>query len=379
MNLPLTDEQIMIRDMMRDFARSEIEPHAHEYNEAGRYPEEIIRKLGELGIFGMMIPEQYGGADAGAVSYSLALQEIASACASIAVTLSVTNLTTEPIYNFGTDEQKRDYLIPLASGEHVGAFCLTEPGAGSDPGGLNTTAERKGNSYILNGTKQFITNGAYAGIYIVIARTSSGKGGLTAFLVPRGTSGLTIGKVEKKMGLSASNTVEVCFDDCRIDSSQVLGKPGMGLKIALTALDSGRIGIASQATGMISACLHEGIQYARERKQFGKPIIRHQSIENMIADISTDYEAACLLTWSAAISKENKRAFTREASIAKLFASEALNRCAYRALQIFGGYGYVKDYKIERIYRDARVTTIYEGTSEIQRMVIARETDNIIL
>ena len=378
MNLPLTDEQIMIRDMVRDFARSEIEPVAHEYNEAGIYPEEIIRKLGELGIFGMMIPEQYGGADAGAVSYSLALQEIARACASIAVTLSVTNLTTEPIYNFGTEEQKRDFLIPLASGEHVGAFCLTEPGAGSDPGGLNTTAEKKGSSYILNGTKQFITNGAYAGIYIVIARTASGKSGLTAFLVPKGTKGLTVGKAEKKMGLSASNTVELFFEDCRIDKSLLLGKPGMGLKIALNALDSGRIGIASQATGMISACLQEGIQYARERKQFGKAIIRHQSIENMIADISTDYEASCLLTWSAAMSKENKRAFTREASIAKLFASEALNRCAYRALQIFGGYGYVKDYKIERIYRDARVTTIYEGTSEIQRMVIARETDKIV-
>ncbi|PKL39184.1 MAG: acyl-CoA dehydrogenase [Spirochaetae bacterium HGW-Spirochaetae-1] len=376
MNLTLTDEQIMIRDMIRTFSRSEIEPVAREYNEAGRFPEEIIKKLGELGIFGMMIPEEYGGANAGPVSYSLALQEIAWACASVAVTLSVTNLTTEPIYNFGTEEQKRNFLFPLASGEHIGAFCLTEPDAGSDPGGLKTTAELKGNSYILNGSKQFITNGAYAGIFIVIARTSSGKGGLTAFLVPKGTKGLIIGKAEKKMGLNASNTVEVFLENCRIDKDMMLGKPGMGLKIALNALDSGRIGIASQATGMIAACLHESVHYARERKQFGKPIIRHQSIENMIADISTDYEAACLLTWSAAMSKEKKCSFTREASIAKLFASEALNRCAYRALQIFGGYGYIKDYKIERIYRDARVTTIYEGTSEIQRMVIARETDN---
>lgn len=362
--------------MIRTFSRSEIEPVAREYNEAGRFPEEIIKKLGELGIFGMMIPEEYGGANAGPVSYSLALQEIAWACASVAVTLSVTNLTTEPIYNFGTEEQKRNFLFPLASGEHIGAFCLTEPDAGSDPGGLKTTAELKGNSYILNGSKQFITNGAYAGIFIVIARTSSGKGGLTAFLVPKGTKGLIIGKAEKKMGLNASNTVEVFLENCRIDKDMMLGKPGMGLKIALNALDSGRIGIASQATGMIAACLHESVHYARERKQFGKPIIRHQSIENMIADISTDYEAACLLTWSAAMSKEKKCSFTREASIAKLFASEALNRCAYRALQIFGGYGYIKDYKIERIYRDARVTTIYEGTSEIQRMVIARETDN---
>jgi len=376
MNLPLTDEQIMIRDMIRAFSRSEIEPVAQKYNEAGKYPKEIIKKLGELGIFGMMIPEQFGGANAGPVSYSLALQEIAWACASIAVTLSVTNLTTEPIYNFGTEEQKRNFLFPLASGEYVGAFCLTEPEAGSDPGGLKTTAVLKDNSYILDGTKQFITNGAYAGIFIIIARTSPGKGGLTAFLVPKGTEGLTIGKAEKKMGLNASNTVEIILENCRIDKSMILGKPGMGLKIALNALDSGRIGIASQATGMIGACLHESLQYARERKQFGKAIIRHQSIENMIADISTDYEAACLLTWSAAISKEKKHDFTREASIAKLFASEALNRCAYRALQIFGGYGYIRDYKIERIYRDARVTTIYEGTSEIQRIVIARKTNN---
>ncbi len=375
MDLQLTDEQIMIRDMMRDFARSEIEPHAQEYNSRGEYPEKIIRKLGELGLYGMMVPESYGGSAAGAVSYSLALQELAFSCASVAVTLSVTNLSTEPILKFGSDEQKRKFLIPLASGEHVGAFALTEPEAGSDPSSLATSAVKKGKSYLLNGAKQFITNGTHAGIFILIARTSPGKNGLTAFLVPAGSKGLVIGKEEKKMGLNASSTVSVYLEDCEVPEKNLLGKPGMGLEIALNALDSGRIGIASQAAGMIGACLHEAVTYAGERRQFGKPIIRHQSIQNMIADIAVGREAAALLTWSAASLKDKKLPFTREASIAKLYATETLNRCAYKALQVFGGYGYIRDNKIERLYRDARVTTIYEGTSEVQRMVIARETE----
>ena len=368
----------MIRDMVREFARSEIEPYAQAYNEKGQYPAAIIKKLGELGLFGMMVPESYGGSAAGAVSYSLALQEIAYSCASIAVTLSVTNLVTEPMLNFATDGQKRRFLLPLASGGHVGAFALTEPEAGSDPSGLKTSAVKKGGTYVLNGTKQFITNGEYAGVFIVIARTAPGKNGLSAFLVPRNAKGLSIGKEENKMGLRASNTVELVLEDCEVAEDCMLGKPGMGLQIALNALDSGRIGIASQATGMISACLHEGVTYAGERKQFGKPIIRHQSIQNMVADMAVDYESASLLVWSAASLKDEKKPFTREASIAKLFATESLNRCAYRALQIFGGYGYIRENKIERIYRDARVTTIYEGTSEIQRMIIARETENLI-
>lgn len=377
MNLPLTQEQIMIKEMIHDFAHTEIEPVAQEYNLKGEYPEKIIKKLGELGLFGMMVPEMYGGSDAGAVSYSLALQEIAYSCASIAVTLSVTNLTTEPIMKFGTEEQKRRFLIPMASGEYIGAFALTEPDAGSDPSGLKAAAIKEGDKYIINGTKQFITNGRYAGIFILIARTDIGKSGLTAFLIPADSKGLKIGNDEKKMGLAASNTVEVVLEDCEVHEDLLLGKQGMGLNVALNALDSGRIGIASQATGMINACLHEAVNYARERRQFGKPIIKHQSIQNMIADISVDYEAASLLTWSAASLKDEKKPFTMEASTAKLFSTEALNKCAYRALQIFGGYGYIKDYKIERIYRDARVTTIYEGTSEIQRMVIARESEKM--
>ncbi len=376
MNLPLTQEQAMVRDMIRDFARTEIEPAAQDYNEKGQYPASLIKKLGGLGLFGMMVPENFGGSAAGAVSYSLALQEIAWACASIAVTLSVTNLVTEPMLNFATDDQKRRFLIPLASGEHVGAFALTEPEAGSDPSGLKASAVKKGGAYIINGTKQFITNGAYAGVFILIARTAPGKNGLSAFLVPKGAKGLIIGKEEEKMGLRASNTVELVLEELVVPEEDMLGKPGMGLQIALNALDSGRIGIASQATGMISACLHEAVTYAGERKQFGKPIIRHQTIQNMIADMAVESESAQLLAWSAASMKDAKRPFTREASIAKLFATEALNRCAYRALQVFGGYGYIRDYKIERIYRDARVTTIYEGTSEIQRMIIARETED---
>ncbi len=378
MKLSLTQEQVMVRDMVREFARSEIEPRAQDYNERGEYPADLIAKLGALGLFGMMVPEAYGGSAAGAVSYSLALQEIAFACASIAVTLSVTNLVTEPMIHFADDDQKQRYLAPLASGEHVGAFALTEPEAGSDPSGLNASAVKKGDRYVINGTKQFITNGAHAGVFILIARTAPGKNGLTAFLVSRGAPGLSVGKEERKMGLRASNTVEMVLEDCQVPERDVLGKPGMGLQIALTALDSGRIGIASQATGMIGACLHEAVTYGRERKQFGKPIIRHQAIETMIANIAVEHESAQLLVWSAASLKDAKKPFTREASIAKLFATEALNRSAYRALQVFGGYGYIRDNKIERIYRDARVTTIYEGTSEIQRMIIARETEKLV-
>ncbi len=377
MNLPLNQEQIIIKEMIHDFARSEIEPVAQEYNERGEFPAAIIKKLGALGLFGMMIPERFGGSAAGAVSYSLALQEIAYSCASVAVTLSVTNLTAEPILHFGTDEQRRQYLIPMASGEHIGAFALTESEAGSDPSSLKTTATKKGDRYIINGAKQFITNGSYAGIFLLIARTASGKSGLSAFLIPRETKGLSIGKEEQKMGLRAANTVEVVLDDCEVPANLLLGQPGMGLNIALTALDSGRIGIASQATGMIQACLDEAINYARERRQFNKAIIRHQSIQNMIADIAVDQEAAGLLTWSVASLKDSNRPFTKEASIAKLFATEALNRSAYKALQVFGGYGYTTDYKVERLYRDARVTTIYEGTSEVQRMVIAREVERM--
>lgn len=378
MELQLNQDQIMVRDMIREFSRSEIEPYAQEYNTRGEFPEDIIKKLGGLGVFGMMVPEEYGGAGAGTVSYSLALQELAFACASVCVTISVTNLTCDPILNAGTEEQKRKYLFPLASGEYIGAFALTEPDAGSDPSALKTSAVRKGNRYILNGRKQFITNGGYAGVFVLIARTSQGKGGLTAFIVPAGSKGLSIGKTEHKMGLAASNTVELVLEDCEIPENLLLGREGYGLHAALGALNSGRIGIASQATGMIRSCLHEGTVYARERVQFGKPILRHQTIQNMIADMAVAYESSSVLTWNAARLKDEGKNFAREASIAKLHASESLISCSYKALQIFGGYGYIREQKVERIYRDARVTTIYEGTSEIQRMIIARDTERMI-
>ncbi|MBU4371253.1 MAG: acyl-CoA dehydrogenase family protein, partial [Proteobacteria bacterium] len=314
-------------------------------------------------------------AEAAAVSYSLALQEIAYACASTAVTMSVTNLSSDPIFKFGSEEQKQRYLAPLARGEMLGAFAVTESGAGSDPGGMTTRAEEKGDHYLVNGSKLFITNGSYADVIVLITRIGAEKSnrGLSAFLLTKGTPGFRIGRKEEKMGLRASDTVELLFDDCRIPKENLLGKEGVGFKIAMVALDSGRIGIASQSLGIARACLHEAVAYAKTRKQFGKNIGSFQAIQWMIADTAAEIEAAHWLTLYAADKKDQGLPFTREASMAKLFASEMANRAAYRAVQIHGGYGYMKEYKVERLYRDARVTTIYEGTSEVQRIVIARE------
>ena len=375
MAFQLTPEQEMIRLMARDFAKKELEPFAGEWDREETFPEKAIRKMGGLGLMGMMIPVEYGGAGAGAVSYSLALQEIAYACASTAVTMSVTNLSSDPILKFGSEEQKQRYLAPLARGEMLGAFALTEPDAGSDPGGMTTRAEEKGDHYLVNGSKIFITNGSYADVIVLITRIGSEKSnrGLSAFLLTKGTPGFRIGRKEDKMGLRASDTVELLFDDCRIPKENLLGKEGIGFKIAMVALDSGRIGIASQSLGIARACLHEAVAYAKTRKQFGKNIGSYQAIQWMIADTAAEIEAAHWLTLYAADKKDQGLPFKREASMAKLFASEMANRAAYRAVQIHGGYGYMKEYKVERLYRDARVTTIYEGTSEVQRIVIARE------
>ncbi|HOO56849.1 MAG TPA: acyl-CoA dehydrogenase family protein [bacterium] len=374
MSFELTEEQLMIQLMVRDFARKEVEPVAAENDKKKTFPKKIIAKMGELGLLGMMIPEEYGGSGVGAVAYVLAMQEIAAACASTAVTMSVTNLSGSPILEFGTEEQKRKYLVPLASGQKIGAFAITEPGTGSDASSVSTKAVKKGNKYILNGAKNFITNGSYADTFIVIARTSSEQKirGLSAFIVERGMPGFEIGREEDKMGLRASSTVQLAFDDCEVPAENLLGMEGEGFKIAMTALDSGRIGISSQAVGIARAALHEAIEYAATRKQFGRALSRNQAIQWMIADAERDIEAAHLLALSAASSKDRKLPFTREASIAKLFASEAAVRITYDSLQIHGGYGYTKEYKIERLYRDARVTTIYEGTSEVQRIVIAK-------
>jgi alkylation response protein AidB-like acyl-CoA dehydrogenase len=372
---PLTSEQEMIRLMARDFAANELEPYAHRWDQEQIFPREAIKKMGSLGLFGMMVPQEFDGAGAGAVSYILVLQEIAYSCASSAVTMSVTNLSCDPLLKFGSTEQKEKYLKPLAAGSHLGAFAITEPNSGSDPGGMTARAEDKGGHYLINGTKVFITNGSYADTIILVVRTGQDRSnrGLSGFILEKDTPGFTIGRKEDKMGLRASDTVELLLQDCRIPKQNLLGREGMGFKIAMVALDSGRIGIASQSLGIARACLDEAIQYAKNRKQFGRPINSFQAIQWMIADCATEIEAAQGLTLQAAELKDRGLPFTKEASMAKLFSSEMANRVAYKALQIHGGYGYMKDYKIERLYRDARVTAIYEGTSEVQRMVIARE------
>ena len=375
MSFEISSEQEMIRLMARDFAKKELEPMAAQWDRQGIFPVDTIKKMGELGLMGMMVPSDFGGSGAGAVAYSLALQEIAFHWASSAVTMSVANLSTEPLLKFGTPDQKKKWLTGLAEGSLLGAFALTEPGAGSDPGSMTTSAKLKKDKYIINGSKVFITHGQYADVINLIARTGQDKGtkGLSAFIIEQGTPGFKIGTKEEKLGLRASNTVELVFEDCEVPTKNLLGNPGEGFKVAMLALDSGRIGIASQAVGIARACLEEAIVYTRQRRQFGKSISSFEAIRFMVADAATKIEAASWLTLAAADRKDRGLKFTREASMAKLFASETANSSAYMALQVHGGYGYTKDYKVERLYRDARATTIYEGTSEIQRIVIARE------
>ena len=375
MAFEITSEQEMIRLMARDFARKELEPMAAEWERQGIFPMDAVKKMGELGLLGMMVPPELGGSGAGAVAYSLALQEIAYACASSAVTMSVANLSTEPLLKFGSPEQKEKWLVGLAEGSLLGAFALTEPGAGSDPGSMTTTAVLRKDKYIINGTKVFITHGQYADVINLIARTGQERGakGLSAFIIEKGMPGFTIGTKEDKLGLRASNTVELVFEDCEVPAKNLLGNPGEGFKVAMLALDSGRIGIASQAVGIARAALDEALSYTQQRRQFGKTINSFQAIQFMIADAATRIEAASWLTLAAADRKDRGLKFTKEASMAKLYASETANKAAYMALQVHGGYGYTKEYKVERLYRDARATTIYEGTSEVQRIVIARE------
>jgi alkylation response protein AidB-like acyl-CoA dehydrogenase len=370
----LTSEQQMIQLMAREFAHREIEPVAGDLDRGGIFPWEILKKMTRLGLMGMMVPEEFGGSNVGAVSYCLAMQEIAYACPSTAVTMSVCNLACEPLVVYGTAKQKQDYLVPLAKGEILGAFAVTEPDVGSDAAGVRTRAVLQGDHYLINGTKVFITNGSYAGVIVVVTRTSEegGHQGISALLVEPSLSGFSVGTVEEKMGLRASNTAELIFEDCQVPSENLLGQEGDGFHIAMEALDSGRIGIASQALGMARACLDEALAYSLRRKQFGKYISSFQAIQWMLADIATEIEAAKFLTLHAASLRDEDKPYTKEASMAKLYSSEMVNRAAFRATQVFGGYGYMKDYKVERIYRDARVCTVYEGTSEVQRMVIAK-------
>jgi len=368
--------QAAVRDAARRYAQERLAPGARERDRNHAFPKDELREMAALGLMGVNVPESLGGAEAGTVAYSLAMTEIAAGCASTAVTMAVTNMCAELICRAGNEEQKKKYVPRLTSGEYVaGAFALSEPQAGSDPAAMATFAEKRGNRWVLNGAKQWITSGAYAGVMVVWARTSREPGakGISCFLVEGGTKGLVVGKPESKMGLKASNTVPLTFEACEIPEENLLGNLGEGFKWAMVALDGGRIGIASQAIGIGRAALEAATAYAKERKAFGQPIGEFQAIRWKLADMKTELDAAQLLALRAAWLKENGRPFTREASMAKLFASEAANRAVAEAVQIHGGYGFVDEFPVERHYRDARVTTIYEGTSEIQRLVIARE------
>ncbi len=374
MDLDLTETQALIVRSARDYVERAIRPVAAELDKDSRFPFEILKGLADLGLMGVNLPEELGGAEAGPVAYALAMMEVARGCASTAVTMAVTNMVGEVIVRFGNDEQRRAYIPRLTSGEYVaGAFALSEPEAGSDPGSMRTTAERNAKGWLLRGQKQWITSGEHAGVMVVWARTGgTGTKGISAFLVEGKTPGLKVGKHEDKLGLRASNTVPLTFDDCQLPEGALLGVENGGFKIAMMALDGGRIGIASQAVGIATAALEEAVAYAKERKQFGKPIADFQAIQWMIADSRTELDASRLLALRAAQLKEAGKAFSHEAAMAKLFASEAANRICNRCLQVHGGYGYVRDFPVERHLRDVRVTTIYEGTSEIQRTVIAR-------
>ncbi len=375
MELELTDVQKLVRDSARGYAQQHIAPRAAQIDRDGRIPREILDGLAELGLFGVNVPERLGGAEAGVVAYSLAMQEVARACASTAVTMAVTNMVGEVIATFGTDAQREKYNPRLCDGTlRAGSFALSEPEAGSDPGAMSTTARRDGDSWVIDGSKQWITSGDFAGVFVVWARTGgAGTRGISCFLVEAGTPGLTVGRHEEKMGLRGSSTTGLHFESCRVPASALLGEENGGFKIAMMALDGGRIGIASQAIGIADAALSAAKAYAKERKTFGAPIADYQAIQWMVADSETELDAARLLTMRAAWLKERGGRFSAQAAMAKLYASEAAWRICDRAVQIHGGYGYTREFPVERHLRDVRVTRIYEGTSEIQRVVISRD------
>ncbi|XQY91733.1 acyl-CoA dehydrogenase [Metabacillus sp. HB246100] len=374
MNVHFTKEQMMMRKMVREFAKSEIEPFVQNM-EKGEFPRELLNKMAGLGLMGIPISEEYDGSGMDYTSYIIAIHEISKVSATLAVILSVhTSVGTYPILAFGTEEQKQKYVKKLAKGESLGAFCLTEPSAGSDAASMKTKAVKKGDYYFLNGSKVFITNGGEADTYIVFARTGDGQGSeqVSAFIVDKETEGFLIGKDEHKMGLNGSRTVQLSFEDAKVPVGNLLGPEGEGFKIAMANLDGGRIGIAAQALGIAEAALESATAYAKEREQFGRPISAQQGIAFKLADMATNVEAARLLLYQAAWLKENNLPCAKEASMAKLFASKAAVEVSTEAIQVFGGYGYTKDYPVERFFRDAKVCEIYEGTSEIQRIVIGK-------
>ncbi len=370
-----TEDQRRIREMVRELADTEFAPHAAHWDQEAAYPEEALTKLRELGFFGLLVPEEYGGVAYDAVSYAITLEELARVSAALSIMVSVHNsVCAWPIAQFGTEAQKQTFL-PRLTGGTLGAFSLSEPGAGSDAAGLRTTARREGDVYLLNGTKNWITNGAHAGLYLMFAKThpQAGKRGISAFLVESGSPGLAVGKREKKMGLRASDTVEIGLADCRVPAANRLGDEGRGYGIAMATLDGGRIGVAAQALGIARAAFEQAVAYAKTRETFGKKLYEHQSVAFLIAEMERRVAAAGLLLLRAAWKRAQGRPHRLEASMAKLYASEAATFVTHRAGQIHGGYGYVKEYPVERYYRDARVTEIYEGASEIQRLVVARE------
>jgi len=375
MRFELTAEQQMVQGLAREFAEQEVKPIAAECDRAARFPHATVKRMGELGLLGIAVPEKLGGGGADTLSYALALEEVAVACASHAVVMSVNNsLVCDPLVKFGTPAQQERFLGPLASGRGLGCFALTEPQAGSDARNQTTLARPDGDHYVLGGRKMFVTNGRESTVALLFAQTDPEKAhhGISAFLIEKGTPGFLIPKVEDKLGLRASDTAEFVFEGCRVPAANRLGAEGQGFKIAMQALDSGRIGIAAQAVGIARAALEASVVYAKERRSFGVPIGQHQMIQWMLADMATAVDAARLLTWRAAVLKDRGKPYGTAASMAKLFASESAMRVTTDAIQIHGGYGYMKDYPVERFFRDAKITQIYEGTSQIQRLVVAR-------
>lgn len=374
-DLLLTEEQLMLKDMVEKFAQEKIAPVASENERNHRFPADIIKEASELGLMGINYPTEYGGAGMDAVSYMLAVEAVSRYCASTGVIISAhSSLVCDPIYRFGTEEQKQKYLPDLLSGKKIGSFSLTEAGAGSDSGATKTTAKLVGDKWVLNGSKQFATNGKEAEVFVLIAATDPGKKthGVSAFIVDRDTPGYSIGKVEKKLGIKGSSTVEIILDNVEVPKENLLGELNKGFKLAMVTLDGGRLGIASQALGIARAAIEDAIKYSKERVQFDQPIANFQAIQWMIADMWVEYEAAWLLTWRASKLKDAGQRYTLEAAAAKLKASEVASFCANKCVQIHGGYGYTEDFNAERYLRDAKITEIYEGTSEIQRLVVSR-------
>ena len=375
MNFELTEEQNLIREMVRSFAETEVAPSAAERDEEERFDRALMfDRLAELGLTGIVFPEEYGGAGADYISYAIAVEELSRVCGSTGVTLSAhLSLCANPIYMFGTGRQKQKFLVPLASGEKIGAFGLTEPSAGSDAGGTKTTANKEGNQWILNGSKIFITNAGEAETYVVLARSDKNAEkhrGISAFIVEKGTPGFSFGKKEKKMGIRSSPTMELVFENCAIPAENLLGQEGQGFKVAMKTLDGGRIGIAAQALGIAQGALDAAIAYTKEREQFNKPVASFQGVSFQLADMATQVEAARLLIYNAAYRASAGLSYSQESAMAKLFASETAMRVTTQSVQLHGGYGYTREFPVERMMRDAKITEIYEGTSEVQRVVI---------